>query len=533
MTLTDNMVYRQIIGCLMQNPLLFVEYSDIYPTDFDNKIARICFVSIKKLYENGATKLTPIEIDQEIETYENSANLYKSDGGLDFLKLSYEFSELDNFKFYYNRLKKYSLLRRLIKEGYDVKEFYKEDKDLLSIAEENELQQHLDESSIEDILNSVESKYNIIRNEFLQGGKLNGDPAQGIFELIDELQTLPNIGPNLEGTLFNTACRGAREGCFYLKSAGSGAGKTRTSIFDACHLAYPIRYSHSQHNFIREIDINGNLREPRKILFIVTEMDKEELQTIMLAYLSGVNEEHILTGRYELGELSRVEFAAQIIKKYQGNFLIEEISDPNLVNIEATIKKYVTVENVKYVIFDYIHSTASMIGQFTKNNLREDVILMMLANQLKQLAKDYKIFILSATQINASGMDDNGEFKDMTSIRGSKAIADKADIGFIMTKISQKNLNTYQVEWKKAARQGILDPKYVESSEYQPTHVIDIYKNRRGRYKNIRIWTRLNLGTGERQDLFMTSAENEPISYVINAFDSAKEEVIDYFSYFE
>ena len=45
----------------------------------------------------------------------------------------------------------------------------------------------------------------------------------------------------------------------------------------------------------------------------------------------------------------------------------------------------------------------------------------------------------------------------------------------------------------------------------KPTHVIDIYKNRRGRYKNVRIWCKIDLGTGERKDLFLTRANNEPI----------------------
>ena len=101
-------------------------------------------------------------------------------------------------------------------------------------------------------------------------------------------------------------------------------------------------------------------------------MDKEELQTIMLAYLSGVDEEHIITGRYEFGELMRVEIAAHIIEEYNGYFLIEEISEPNLQNVEAAIRKYATVDNVKFVFYDYIHSTASLIGQFAKNNVRED-----------------------------------------------------------------------------------------------------------------------------------------------------------------
>ena len=114
----------------------------------------------------------------------------------------------------------------------------------------------------------------------------------------------------------------------------------------------------------------------------------------------------------------------------------------------------------------------------------------------------------------------------------SKAIADKADVGFILTKISQKNLNSYMTEWRKAARLGYIDAKYVENDQYFPTHVIDIYKNRRGQYKNVRIWIRLNLGTGERKDLFITNADNTPIQEPLDLFSSAKEmEIFDWKEY--
>ena len=532
MVLSDKMAYRQIIGCLMINPLLLIEYTDIYPMDFDNKVARICFIIIQKLYNEGATKLTPIEVDQEIEKHENSALVYNQNNGLEFLKIAYEFAEISNFNLYYIRLKKYSLLRRLIKDGYDVSDFYIASEKVTDPLEETRIQQHFEESSLEDILNSVEGKYNIIRNEFLKGGRSKQNPADGVFDLIEELQRTPNIGPSLEGKIFSSVCRGARQGCFFLKSASSGSGKTRTAVFDACRLAYPIRYSHQLHTFIEELDAQGQERKPRKVLFIVTEMDKEELQTIMLAYLSGVDEGHILTGKYELGELERVKFAARIMTEYSGYFYIEEISDPNLVNVEATIKKYATVENVGFVFFDYVHSTASMLNQFSKNSLNEATILMMMANQLKQLAKDYGLFIFSATQVNMNAMGDDGEFKNEMSIRSSKAVADKCDIGFVISKITQKNWNSYATEWRKAARMGLIDAKYIDDVDFKPTHVIDVYKNRRGRYKNVRIWTRLNLGNGDRQDLFITTSENEPINTPLDLFSSAVEDPIDWRNWF-
>ena len=506
----------------MHNTLLFLEYPDMYPADFDLKVARVCFIIIKKLYEEGATKLTPIEIDQEVEKHENSAIIYHGDGGLDFLKSAYEFAEINNFKLYYTRLKKYSLLRRLQKEKYDISEFYIEDKDIKNPLQEVEIQERCDKASFEEILNSVESKYNVIRNEFLNGGRAKGDPSEGIFTLIESLQATPNIGPSLEGKIFSSACRGARSGCFFLKSASTNAGKTRTSVFDACKLCYPIRWSYNENCFIEEADNEGEFRSARKVLFIVTEMDKEELQTIMLAYLSGVNEDHILTGRYELGELSRVKFAAKIIEKYSGYFIIEEISEPNLTNVEATIKKYATIDNVKYVFFDYIHETPSLLTTFGQN-VRPDSVLMMLANQLKQVAKDYNIFIFSATQVNAGAMMDDGEFKNETCIRGAKSIADKADMGYVMTRVSDKVWQSILPQLRQGVREGTIDPRMIEDKNYKPTHILDIYKMRRGRYKNVRIWTNLNLGNGRRTDLFMTSYDNQPMGETIDLYNSAIE----------
>ena len=113
----------------------------------------------------------------------------------------------------------------------------------------------------------------------------------------------------------------------------------------------------------------------------------------------------------------------------------------------------------------------------------------------------------------------------------SKAVADKADFAYVMTKIGAKTWNSIVGSLRQGARQGIIESKYVEDEQYRPTHILDIYKNRRGSYKNVRIWTKLDLGTGYRKDLFMTTADNEPLSEPIDLFISAREEVINYRDY--
>ena len=528
MTLSDTGAYRQVIGSLIHKPTLLLEYPNIQVSDFDIKSIKLCFNTIKKLFEAGVTTMSVIEIDQEIEHGSSTmVQLYKDEHGLDFLKEAWQEAQLNNFKYYYERLKKYSLLRRLRKAHYDISKFYIDSKEVDNPLIEAEIIERFDNATIEDILNEIEKDYSTIRNDFLNGGHLQGNPAEGIENLIDELKQSPSIGPSLEGKIFSSVCRGARKGCFFLKSASTSAGKSRTSIFDACHLAYPKRWSHKLNSFVEELDTQGMVREPKKVLFIVTEMDKEELQTIMLAYLSGIDEYKILTGRYnEFGEETRVRAAAKIMKDYKDYFIIEEISDPNLQNVEATIRKYVTVDNIEYCFFDYIHTTASMITQFSKNNLREDVVLMLMANQLKQLAKDYGIFIFSATQVNALAMgDDEMGFKDEKSIRGSKAVADKCDVGYVMTKVSEKGWNNLAVNLKAAIRAKNLPASILDNP---PTHVLDIYKMRRGIYKMIRIWIRLHLGTGERKDLFITDANNQPLTEPIDLFSSEVERPINF-----
>ena len=511
MELTDNLAVKQIIGGLMKNTLLLLEYTDITTKDFDKKLPRICFGAIDNLYKQGAKFLTVIEVENEILKIEGAAAMeYRNGGGLEFLKVCYEVAEIENFKIYYDRFKKLSLLRTLQQAHYDISYYYKPDIDILPL-EEIELQERLDAATLEDILNNVEAKYNEIKNNFLTGKHQNGKAAEGIDELLEDLKKHPDNGPMLEGDIFSYVSRGAREGKFYIRSASSSTGKTRTAVFDACRLAYPVRYSYEKGTFIQEINSEWKPIQPRKVLFIVTEMDKEELQTIILAYLAGVNEEHILKNKYEIGEEERVLFAAKIMKQYNDYFIVEEISDPNLVNVEATIKKYATIDKVKYVVFDYIHTTASLMGQFSKTGLREDVCLMLLSNQLKQIAKDYNIFIYSATQVNATGMADDLDFKDANSIRGSRAIVDKADLGYIMIKISPKMWEEIINDFRKSAREGYIDANCLEKEDMRPTHILDIYKNRRGRLKDVRIWTHLDLGTGYRKDLFITNAANIPI----------------------
>ena len=223
MELVEFSTYRNVLGSLMKNPLLFTQYTDIKTEDFGHKVSKIIFSTINNMFQNGVSSMSPVEVDMEIERYEAMATVYKSENGLSYLNDCYEYSNVENFDYYYKRLKKLSLVRTLKKNHYDVSYYFKEECD--TINEENELIERFDGATIEDILQHIEVNYNKIRSDFLTDGNNNANAFDGIKALVDKFKVSPEIGYDMEGLYFSYACRGARLGKMYLRSAQSGTGK--------------------------------------------------------------------------------------------------------------------------------------------------------------------------------------------------------------------------------------------------------------------------------------------------------------------
>lgn len=146
--------------------------------------------------------------------------------------------------------------------------------------------------------------------------------------------------------------------------------------------------------------IKIGIKQP--VLFIATEQDLSEVQTMMLAFLSNVNEDHILNGYYPGDEEDRVLHAAQILE--ESPIFIEVIPDFSLQDIEDLIKKNIREHDVKYFGFDYIHTSMKILEEITRRSggvkLREDNALFILSTKLKNICVQYGVFILSSTQLN-------------------------------------------------------------------------------------------------------------------------------------
>jgi replicative DNA helicase len=236
--------------------------------------------------------------------------------------------------------------------------------------------------------------------------------------------------------------------------------------------------------------------KPEPVMYIATEQDLSEVQTMMIAFISAVDEEHILTGEYFTGEWERVTKAAQILK--QSPIYFENLPDFSLKDIENTIKRNIREHDVKYIFLDYLHTSMKILEEITKRSggvrLREDNILFMISIRLKDICNQYGVFIMSATQLNADYV--SAQQYDQNLLRGAKAIADKIDCGMIMLQVSQDD---------REALKNIINSMGIE----MPDIKISVYKNRRGRYKDILLWCKSDRGICRIDPIFVTNYNYE------------------------
>lgn len=477
----------------MQNPSLLEDDGKYFynENDFMSDFHRIVFGSILNLYQMGAKKVTTLDIENYLANRPESRQVYNASKGSEWLTNTVNNADLTNFDYYYSRMKKMTLLRGYEACGMDVRFLYNPD-ELFNEQQKKKQEDYLDSLSLNEIADLIDNKIFDIRAKCVDNATDEATSiGDSIFDLLESLSQEPDMGKPMFGKYINTVTRGCRLKKVYLRSGATGQGKSRTMIADACYLACNSMYDSSLKSWI-------DIGESNPVIFISTELELMELQTMALAFLSEVNEEHILSNRYDFDEYERVQKAAEILKN--SPLFIEELPDFNLKDIENTIKRNIRVNECQYVFLDYIHTSMKILEEISKRSggvrLREDNILFLLGVKLKDLANQFGVFILSGTQLNADYT--TSSTPDQNLLRGAKSLGDKIDVGMILLEVTKED---------QEAIQGI-----VESQNFvMPNVKMSVYKNRRGSYNRLYLWMSADKGTCRFHPIFATDYQYNPI----------------------
>lgn len=278
---------------------------------------------------------------------------------------------------------------------------------------------------------------------------------------------------------------------------------------DACYMACKEMYIEG------EWVVNNN-PEPISTVFISVELDIEELQTMAIACISGVNENKIIDAQDTMtfDEQERVKKAVKILQDTheddKGHIVpdsplyFEYLPDYTMRDIENCIRRNIREHKAESIFFDYLTSSMSIIQEVTQSaggmRIREDQVLFLLASKIKDIAGQYKVFICSSTQLN--GMAREAKILDQNMLAGAKAIANRIDFGEIMMDVTPSDLEDIH--------------EIIMSGYPIPNVKASIYKNRRGKINRVICWMVANKGTCRYTTAFVTD-------YNFNLVDINKE----------
>lgn len=489
-------VIQQILGSLMKQPQLLGEVDKYSLTieDFSTRFEKYIFTAIRGLWQNGAPKISAFDIENYMEANDAAKKTFEMQNGLEFLQDIEEFSSVENFPYYYNKLKKINLLRDLKKQGFDVSEFYMED---LTSPVALQINQRFEELSLADIVTGIKKKLLVLESNYSGTEEVQEwDIGSDIDDLVDSFGEDGSVGLPIQGAIYNKVIDGAQRTCLTIRSGGSGTGKTRNAVADACLLAFPMRYNSSTCMWEQ---IGNN----QKVLFIITEQTDKQIKKMILAYLSDINESKFKHGRFTPDEQRVIAQAKQVIKEYSSNFVLVRIPNPTIELLKSKVREKVLLHDIGYVFYDYIFIGPALLNEFRGFGVRNDEVLLMMATALKDLAVELDVCVFTSTQVNANA-DNNTNIRNEASLAGGRATINKADNGAIMARPTKEELE-------------ILEP--ITSSYGRPNLVTDIFKVRSGEWTQVRIWSVVDLGRMRREDLFITDSRLE----VINDFYTGDE----------
>jgi len=491
----------QVLGCLMNNPSMIKrrEYN-LNLEDFIGDKHILLFTCIYNLVQQGLKEIAIGDIETYLSTNDLKGHdlFFNNEQNFEWLNMVYEDANLGNFEYYYGLVRKMALLRGYLEEGFDIRDILDIDEiDHIIIKEQNE---NLDNKTIDDIKRHFDKKAMRVKQRFDDRDETNKRKSgEGGKELRKLLKESPNYGFNLESTYLNTITRGALPKKFILETRDSGLGKTRVAIERLIGICSPYLWDFKTNKYIKNPNGQNNSG-----LYIGTEMELyEELEPMIWAFISGVEENKIRDDELTEEEETRVDMAVEYSDQMQ--LFLEDEENYDLSYLWSTTEQYKEDYNISVLCIDYLELTASLIGEYSQltrgMSVREDQVLLNLSANIKNMSKKFDLTIFGYTQTTDEARRDG--VRDQRAVKGARSLPNKCDVGITVFEPTNKELEMIEPLIKKC--KGI-------NNTITPNACYTIYKNRGNVHKNIKIWGYNNLGNGRFIDLFCTDKNYNPMN---------------------
>ena len=222
---SNKLAIIHVLAALIQNPLLFSDNNYSFSiNDFPEQFHRILFGAIEHLAKNGMEKIGYIDIDQFLKQYTVQYKVFCANRGVEYVQNAIEIYDPKKFDYYYNTLKKYSLLNALNAQGINTKDIY--DPDIIDPVASAKMYERFDNLTVNDILLSIEARVIMTKEIFgSSSDRVENRAGDGLRDLKERFKQTPDMGLPLLSPKLTTIFRGQRRGCLFIESAPQGVGK--------------------------------------------------------------------------------------------------------------------------------------------------------------------------------------------------------------------------------------------------------------------------------------------------------------------
>lgn len=410
---------RRVLSCMIHSEEACIEaYNSLASSDFYSPKHATIFDLVSSLFEREI-KPTFVELLKE----GHILGVFTNPKDIEELKyIAEHYIDDENIKYWIKKVKDKSKIRRFerfLRKSYQIlsEEQDKDIESLLMSAEEeltNLTALEIDDK-IDTPLDLANLGYDEVERRFIKYKEIK-ELNKGIIPL----EGLPTGFDNL-----NHITLGYKPGDLIILGAQTGHGKTAFALHTAKAVA---------------VDHNYN------VLYLNTEMSREQIALRWGSILSGIEHDRIRRGEINESELSRI-FNGYSRLRDSGFY---SYPCPNLTP-EKTIsvaRKFKAQKNISLMIIDYV-------GRMEKHDpkLQEWQILEQIVKTQKMLAQNLKIAIVCLVQLNPDG-----------SLQGAKRMKNECDLMLKFSPIPKEDLEDDELK------------KYVN-----PNYYITIEKNRDGR----------------------------------------------------
>ena len=435
-----------LVGSFYKNPDLYVSWGQYIRSkyDFDDEATKFYYDCFELIYKTFAQLLDETKVNTFMSQDKDRLKTYKKFGAYKTIAQWMSLADIEDFKNYFNIVKKYSLVREYQRNGYPVQKILQH--------------RRFNEWSAQDIYKMIRAKADKINTVILANEEsvvLNENTSETINGFIFK----PQMGLQIPWEQINEMFRGCRLGKVVFTGFLSNEGKTRNLM-----------------KLIAYITLVKN----EKFLLLSNEMDEEDLRSALITTvvnnkefkeLHGVNiikpEKEIVLGQYKD---DNGKFITRICDKY-GNFIEGEEDYIKRIQKESTeyrsimeIGKWIDSKRDKQIFFKDVgmdYSDMELEFEYRKHNIVHGVkyagydtlkgfgtddwqTVKQTATKLKELMKELRMFLWAVFQLTDDTIFTNVFQLSSNNIANAKQIKHIADMLIIGKRIPKEDYSKYQ-----------------------------------------------------------------------------------------